>query len=233
MADRLSDGEVQALFDRANSLGGSVQAARDLYRDWAPVYDATLERFGRYLSPDRIAATLVAHGLGPEARVLDMACGTGLVGAALARRGFRRLTGLDLSQPMLAEAGRKHCYEALILAEVLGFRADKGFDAVVSAGVLTMGHLGREAFETMLACLAPGGVLAVDVEEGTFQAEAIGQVLAGRLREGSLAGFALEEGHFYESPAGEPWHGRFVTVWRGCGVRDRMSIRPRVNGMAG
>lgn len=214
MTEPVSDGEVQALFDRANGLAGSVEAARDLYRDWAPLYDATLERFGRYLSPDRIAGMLVAHGLGHEARILDMACGTGLVGAALARRGYRRLTGLDLSLPMLAEAERKGCYEALIPAEVLGFRPDPGFDAVVSAGVLTMGHLGRAAFEAMLDCLAPGGVLAVDVEEGTFQSEGIAALLAERLEAGRLAGFALEEGHFYESPEGEPWHGRFVTAWR-------------------
>lgn len=215
MAGAMSDGEVQALFDRANALGGSAEAARALYHDWAPVYDGTLERFGRYLSPDRIAGVLVGRGLGPGARVLEVACGTGLLGAALARRGYAHLTGLDLSPEMLAEAGRKGCYERLIEADVLGFVAEAPFDGVVAAGVLTMGHLGVEGFRVMLESLAPGGVLAVDVEADTFARQGFAAELAARMEEGFLAGFSLEEGHFYESPPEEPWHGHFLTAWRG------------------
>ena len=50
--------------------------------------------------------------------VLDLACGTGLVGEALATRGFARLTGVDLSADMLGQARAKGCYDRLVAGDV-------------------------------------------------------------------------------------------------------------------
>merc|ERR1719464_2657344 len=40
-------------------------------------------------------------------KVLDVACGTGTVGAALAKRGFKSVAGLDFSREMLDRAQEK------------------------------------------------------------------------------------------------------------------------------
>ncbi|MFC7539927.1 class I SAM-dependent DNA methyltransferase [Siccirubricoccus deserti] len=58
----------------------------------------------------------MARGL----RVLDLGCGTGLSGVALAPFAAR-LEGLDLSPRMLAEAGRRGLYQALHQADLLSF----------------------------------------------------------------------------------------------------------------
>ena len=42
-----------------------------------------------------------------QLKVLDVACGTGTVGAALAKRGFRSVAGLDFSREMLDRAQEK------------------------------------------------------------------------------------------------------------------------------
>ncbi len=46
------------------------------------------------------------HGIGPGARVLDVACGGGLIALPLAEDGFR-VTGVDLSESSLVEARRR------------------------------------------------------------------------------------------------------------------------------
>lgn len=214
MTRPFTDHDVQTFFDRANFLGGCLSKAVALYDDWAPHYDATLEHFGRYLSPARITGLVQKHRPEPSARVLDVACGTGRVGAELAARGYSNLTGIDLSAGMLAKAAARGCYQALVKADFAHFDPGKGFDIVVSAGVLTMGHLGAAALEQMVASLAPGGLLVADIEEGTFRDQGIAALLDHFVAESRLARFTLDTGHFYECAADEPIHGRFLTAQR-------------------
>ncbi|OGO09898.1 MAG: cyclopropane-fatty-acyl-phospholipid synthase [Chloroflexi bacterium RBG_13_66_10] len=73
-------------------------------------------------------------GLDPGAEILDIGCGTGRHSVELARRGFR-VTGVDLSRGMLAEA-RKAAEAAgvdveWIKADAATYRALRRFDAVV------------------------------------------------------------------------------------------------------
>lgn len=208
-----TDAEVQGFFDRANGLVG-VGPTLDLYRDWAEVYDATIERFGRYLSPDRIAAAVLRRHPDRSAEILDVACGTGLVGQALARHGYHRISGVDLSEEMLEQARGKGCYRTLVAADLAGLPAFDPFPVVVCAGALTVGHLGAAAFEAMAGLVAKGGVVLADVEGGTFQSESFAEVLERLVTEGVLTGFELEEGHFYQAQADEPAHGYYLTAWR-------------------
>jgi len=48
-----------------------------------------------------------------EALVLDMGCGTGLVGQALVNNKFEKITGVDCSEGMLEEAEKKDIYTSL------------------------------------------------------------------------------------------------------------------------
>jgi SAM-dependent methyltransferase len=75
--------------------------------DWQTFFD---NHAGRYMDEPFVTGTLgevdfliEQLGLTPEMRILDMGCGTGRHAVELARRGYT-VTGVDLSQGMLAEA---------------------------------------------------------------------------------------------------------------------------------
>lgn len=102
----------------------------------------------------------------PGERVLDVACGTGVLANAAAERvgSPGRVAGLDASADMLAVARRKNdtieWFEGR--AEALPF-ADGSFDAVVSQfGLMFFGD-GVAALREMIRVLRPGGRLAVAV----------------------------------------------------------------------
>jgi len=90
--------------------------------------------------------------------ILDMGCGTGRHAVELARRGFR-MTGVDLSSGMLAEARKAADMAGVtvewIHADATAFTADSAFDAAICLCEGAFGLLGKEgnAIEQPLSIL--------------------------------------------------------------------------------
>ena len=95
--------------------------------------------------------------LKPE-RVLDLGCGTGLVGVEL-REISGSIVGVDLSAEMIVHSERKGAYDALHQAEIAAWLAADGtqYSLIVAAEVAI--YLGDMApvFPLIRRCLAPGG----------------------------------------------------------------------------
>lgn len=94
-------------------------------------------------------------------KVLDLGCGTGLVGKVLKERfGFANLVGLDVSEDMLEIAKKRDIYNKFIYAYVSNERVNDiksaEFDAVVSAGVFTIGQVRPNAFDEIIRWIKPG-----------------------------------------------------------------------------
>lgn len=129
----------------------------------APGYDA---RFATLQRP-KYEALLGAGGelLAGRTRVLDLGCGTGLLGAWLHEVGGStdRLVGVDRSEGMLAVARGRGL--AVQQADAADLPFDDGaFDAVVSFTVL--GLAGVEVgpvLDEVARVLAPGGLAAISV----------------------------------------------------------------------
>lgn len=107
--------------------------------------------------------------IAPGARVLDVGCGVGRWSSLLAARGAR-VTGMDLSPTMIAEAKRRAAENGVAdrcrflvqdLAQLdAGPEADQKFDLVL--GVTVLQHILdsaalRSAVQRMVEHLAPGG----------------------------------------------------------------------------
>lgn len=116
---------------------GYVRALFDAY---APRFDRHLVEGLSYRGHALVADALeaMAERGASLGRVIDLGCGTGLVGAALAGRP-EHLTGIDLSPGMLAEAGRRGLYHRLVEGELVAALAAEppaSADAVTAADVM-------------------------------------------------------------------------------------------------
>ena len=147
-ADRAPDRWVRATFD-----------------NFAPTFEQRLHALG-YDAPARLAAMLLPR-LAVPVDVLDLGCGTGLCGTALAARK-RRLVGVDLSGKMLALARERGVYDALHSDDVetlLAGAGDDTFDVVVAADVfIYIGALER-VFAQVARVLRPDGWFAFTTED--------------------------------------------------------------------
>jgi len=150
--------------------GSAIGYARELFDQYAESFDRHLTEGLHYRTPDALTEALgrLRPGLRSLPRVLDLGCGTGLMGAAL-HRGFavEHLTGVDVSGAMLAKLREKGGYDTAIEADVHDFlEGDTGrYELVAAADVLV--YLGP--LERFMAgarrVLAPGGLVVLSVEE--------------------------------------------------------------------
>jgi predicted TPR repeat methyltransferase len=119
----------------------------------------------------RIAELLVNHlPQAPGACVIDLGCGTGAAGVVLKRCGIATIDGLDLSPEMLLIASAGQAYRMLIAADLLAPLPlrDHLYDAAVSAGTFTTGHVGAAAFPGIRRLVRPGGLLACVIAQSFY-----------------------------------------------------------------
>jgi predicted TPR repeat methyltransferase len=139
-----------------------------LFDDFAPTFERRLVEELDYRVPKALREAVAPHlseSVAPSLDVLDLGCGTGLVG-----RRFRdvaaRLVGVDLSQGMLAAAGSLGVYDELVHDDVVEYmtKTDSRFDLVLAADLfIYIGQL-EPFFAAATKALNSGGLLAFSIE---------------------------------------------------------------------
>jgi len=158
----------------AMGLGPAPAAAPPAYV--ATLFDQQAERFDAmlveqlgYHVPIMLRERLGAARIGRIGRLLDLGCGTGLTGDSLADI-TDHATGCDLSEDMLAMADAKGAYDALYIADAVGFLeswaadGEAPFDLIAATDMLPYLGLLEPLIAGAARCLAPGGYVAVSTE---------------------------------------------------------------------
>jgi predicted TPR repeat methyltransferase len=142
------------------------------------VFDGYAQRFESHLIglhyrvPGLLRAALLelrpalAEGM-PLGPVLDLGCGTGLMGVVLSDLKIGPVTGVDVSDGMLREAAEKEIYGALVHGELETFLAQDRTDwpVILAADVFCYFGVLDEVMKLCHARLAPSGLLLFTVEE--------------------------------------------------------------------
>jgi predicted TPR repeat methyltransferase len=122
-----------------------------------------------YFAPVLVAEAFRRHAPPAPPDVLDIGCGTGLMGAAV-RGQAATLDGVDLSAAMLEKAAAKKLYDHLFQADLVSFMAghEGAYDAILGAATLI--HFGdlKPLLQAASRCLRDGGLLVFTL----FHAEA-------------------------------------------------------------
>lgn len=150
---------------------------RRLYAKWAATYETAFVDAKEYRYPKAIAEVF-NEVVGPVTRVLDIGTGTGLTGMYLTRlRPTVVIDGMDISPEMLAQAKLKKrddgrdVYRALYERDLTKVTPNENppYEALLSSGTFTHGHLGPESLRNLLPLLAHNGWLVVGVNNEHFE----------------------------------------------------------------
>ena len=137
------------------------------YSDWAEQYDSDLINEMGYVAPKIASDLLVKYLDGANAHILDAGCGTGLVGSIMYKCGYTNIEGIDYSPEMLAKAAEKGIYRSLIEGDLMNALniVDHKYDAVISVGTFTCGHVGPQALDELVRITRTGGYICFTVRE--------------------------------------------------------------------
>jgi predicted TPR repeat methyltransferase len=164
------DAETEDAFPSLSGGSTDSAAVEARYDDWAKSYDHDLEMWN-YQAPEEAAAALVPY-LRKDESVLDLGCGTGMFGRALANRLKCRIEGIDISAKSLAVAGKRDLYAMLYRHDLqklpLPLGAN-GFDAAVSVGVLTYMSDPEALLKEMCRVVRAGGHLLFTQRDDRWQ----------------------------------------------------------------
>lgn len=176
------------------------------YRKWAADYDNQMLGQG-YLSPQAVAALLAAFLNADQPEILDAGCGTGLTGEHVHSMVPGLLDGIDISGEMIAVARSREIYRRLLVGDLnmpLPFD-NHSYDAVVSSGTFTHGHVGAAPLRELVRVLRPGGVLACTIHFDLWHSHGFDRTIADMLADGSIRCLSLSEGPYYDGQNNEGW----------------------------
>ncbi len=177
----IADGELILSIDP--SLGDEIGLYLDICRGKTPstlpssvvkgFFDGAAERFDRHLVvglhytlPRDVGSKILELYPERECDILDLGCGTGLLGVALGpMKGV--LVGVDLSEAMVAEASKHSVYDRFHLVNILDalkatpaneYHVITALDVLIYVGAL------EQVFHDALRILLPGGRLIFSCE---------------------------------------------------------------------
>lgn len=175
---------------------------RKLYASWAETYESVFLAENDYEYHQHVVAAFCGGEGGVDqldGPVLDVGCGTGVVGAELARLGVPMIDGIDISPEMLAKAAAKthegrSTYRQLFEADLTS-RLDLDSDTyagIVSAGAFTHGHLGPESVTELLRVARPGAPCSLGINSAHFDEVGFGDWLGRRQSAGRISGLDFQ-----------------------------------------
>ena len=145
-----------------------IDYVQNLFDDYANKFDLHLIKILNYGAPQKLIDLMRPYRNTSDARwiVLDLGCGTGLSGVALAPHA-ERLVGVDLSAKMLDKARERNLYHRLEQADLLTMmerEAAASYDVVFATDVFI--YIGRldELVVEVRRLLRPRGFFAFSAE---------------------------------------------------------------------
>ena len=194
-----AENKVQWVYSSTNN-----QELAERYDQWAADYDKDLEDDFGWVAPQRCCEVFAKY-VDKAAKILDAGAGTGLVGKILCGMGYSSLDAMDLSQGMLDESRKKNVYQGfhqMVMGESLGFSTDT-YDAVITVGVLTVGHAPPSSLDELVRVTKPGGHIVFSLRPDVYLNDGFKEKHQ-QLEAGGKWKLVLESDPIQLLPKGEP-----------------------------
>jgi len=140
-----------------------------VYKEWAPAYDHDNDNLLGTVSQPLSVQIFQEDIKDKSLRIIDVGCGTGLVGVELEKGGFSNFDGIDISQEMI-DIAKQRGYSKLFIGSLNDSLPceNNEYDAALCVGVFTHGHVSSDRLDELIRIVKPGGIICFTVNEGVY-----------------------------------------------------------------
>ena len=140
-----------------------------VYKEWAVTYDHYNDNLLGTVSQPLSVQIFQEYIKDKSLRIIDVGCGTGLVGVELEKGGFSNFDGIDISQEMI-DIAKQRGYSKLLIGSLNDSLPceNNEYDAALCVGVFTHGHVGSDRLDELIRIVKPGGIICFTVNEGVY-----------------------------------------------------------------
>lgn len=195
-ADALKDSETLLSIDAQNAVFAyysalakgqtpvqqPVQLAQQLFDGMAPTYDVHMVRGLGYRLPQQIAEKLLSTRPDRKFNLLDLGCGTGLLGVCLGRLEGA-MVGVDVSREMIAQAVKHNVYDkfhTVNIHDALDATPESLYEVIAALDVFIYAGDVTKAIPDAHRILVPGGTFVASFETATEEGENLVLLPSGR-----------------------------------------------------
>ncbi len=140
-----------------------------VYKEWATAYDHDNDNLLGTVSQPLSVQIFQEYIKDKSLRIIDVGCGTGLVGVELEKGGFSNFDGIDISQEMIDIAKQRGYAQLFIGSLNVSLPCENNeYDAAFCVGVFTHGHVGSNRLDELVRIVKPGGIICFTVNEGVY-----------------------------------------------------------------
>ena len=183
--------DVHRFDDRLAAVYGGTGNKEQHYDEWASSYDHDLVEDLGYVAHREAADIFMELVTDTTFMVLDVACGTGLVGRYLQEHGYQMLEGTDFSAQMLNESEKLGVYRALWKHDFTQpVSLPELYDALICVGMFSYSVPEIVHMHHVVNCVRPGGLCVITVNGAAWRDL---DLEAAVRQESGKHGFAVEQ----------------------------------------
>ena len=142
----------------------------DVYKKWASIYDKDNDDLLGTVSQPNSVQIFHKYIVDKNQKIIDVGCGTGLVGLELQKLGYTNFDGIDISKDMI-DIAIDRGYKALFLGNLndsLPIESDS-YDAALCVGVFTHGHVGPGRLKELSRIVKSDGLVCFTINEDVYE----------------------------------------------------------------
>ena len=167
------------LYDNLDlSASQNDQELLDVYKKWASIYDKDNDDLLGTVSQPNSVQIFHKYLSDKNQKIIDVGCGTGLVGVELSKLGYTNFDGIDISKEMI-DIAIDRGYRSLFLGNLndsLPLESNS-YDAALCVGVFTHGHVGPSRLIELIRVIKPQGLLCFTVNEDGYESYGFDKVI--------------------------------------------------------